>query len=133
VAVAGHCDEHRPHSVQLNMSSTCFQVNWSMCEAPKVVAFSRSCLESAPSGSSFWKKTLGSEVMTWKCLASGRKFSMTSTERLCAHHATAPTVATKPRLIPASHGRTTWFESGSQKPSPAIAGSLACSTSRLAS
>ena len=50
-----------------------------------------------------------------------------------AHHATAPTVATKPRLIPASHGRTKWFESGSHKPSPAIASSLACSTSRLAS
>ena len=133
MAVAGHCEEHRPHSVQLNMSSTCFQVNWSMCEVPKVVAFSRSCLESAPSGSSLRKKTLGSEVMTWKCLASGRKFSMTSTERLCAHHATPPAVAAKPGSIPASSGRTTWFESGSHAPSPAIPGSPACSTSRLAS
>src|SRR5438034_3438065 len=102
------------------MSSTCFQVNWSTCEVPKVVAFSRSCLESAPSGSSLRKKTLGSEVMTWKCLASGRKLSITSTERLCAHHATLPAVVAKPGPIAASHGRSRWLESGSQAPSPAI-------------
>ena len=31
-----------------------------MCEVPNVVAFSRSCLESCPSGSCFLKKTFGS-------------------------------------------------------------------------
>ncbi len=34
VTIAGHCDEQRPHSVQLNMSSTCFQVKWSMRDVP---------------------------------------------------------------------------------------------------
>ena len=62
-----------------------------MCEVPKRTVFSSySGLESCPSGSSFLKKTLGSEVMTWKCLATGRKFSITSTARLCIHQATLP-------------------------------------------
>jgi hypothetical protein len=89
VAVAGQFDEQRPHSVQLNMSSTCFQVNWSMCEVPNVAAFSRSCFESCPIGSSFRKKTFGSDVMMWKCLESGRRFRKTSTTRLWSHHATS--------------------------------------------
>ena len=36
---AGQTDWQRPHSVQVAMSSSCFQVNWStMCPTPKTVS-----------------------------------------------------------------------------------------------
>src|SRR5262249_41697766 len=61
-----------------------------MCEVPKVVAFSRSCFESWPIGSSFRKYTFGSDVMMWKCFESGRRFKNVRTTRLWIHHATFP-------------------------------------------
>ena len=78
-----------------------------MYDVPNVVAFSRSCLVSAPIGSSFLKKTFGSEVMMWKCLESGSKLRNTRMTRLCSHQATllagaaipGPPIASRIRLI----------------------------------
>ena len=95
--VAGQCEEQRPHSVQEYMSSTCFQVNWLMYEVPNVVAFSRSCLLSAPVGSSFLKKTFGIAVMTWKCLLCGSRFRKMSGRVACVQN---PAIATVRRVDP---------------------------------
>ena len=78
------------------MSSTCFQVNWLMYEVPKVLAFSRSCLLSEPVGSSFLKKTLGIEVMMWKCFEIGSTFMNTRMTQLCTHHPRLLAKAAKP-------------------------------------
>ncbi len=78
------------------MSRTCFQVNWSMCEVPKVVPFSRSILESAPSGSSFRKKVLGRPVMMWKCFESGSRLSMNRIRRLWPHQPTSESTVAPP-------------------------------------
>ena len=130
VAVAGHCEEQRPHSVQVNMSSTCFQVKWSMRDAPKRVAFSRSCLESCPSGSSLRKKTLGSEVMMWKCLASGRKFKKVKMTRLCAHHAALPAAMAKPGPPSASSTLLIAYEKGSHHGDIGRCPACSCATMR---
>ena len=129
MAVAGHCDEQRPHSVQLNMSRTCFQSKWSTCELPKRVAFSRSCLESWPIGSSLRKKTLGSDVMMWKCFERGSRFRKTRTTRLWTHQATLLVPAATPGPAAARRGATR-LEIGSHAPSRATSGSVAWTTSR---
>src|SRR5262249_24173826 len=119
VAVAGQCDEQRPHSVQLNMSSTCFHVNWSMCEVPNLDAFSKSCFESCPLGSSLAKKIFGLAVIMWKCFEGDSRFKKTSTIRPLSHHATL--LACKAKIGPTfARPRPTMAENGCHRDSRTI-------------
>src|SRR5579875_2002962 len=56
---------------------------------PKREAFSRSCFDSCPLGSSLEKKMFGIAVIIWKCFDGGSRSRKTRTMRLCTHQATS--------------------------------------------
>ena len=114
-AVAGQTAVQRPHSVQVNASSTCFQVRSASEATPTrpsaggssaatgaagtwVIASGRSGLR----GGSLAKNRFGIAVMMWKCLDSGSRHRKTRTVTLCSHHPTSLTVSAVDGLRPSS-------------------------------
>ncbi len=94
VAQAGHCDWHRPHSVQVKASSRSFQPRSTTARTPNVpVSASRSMDGSSPRGRSFRKAVLKKAVAMWRCLEPGRYARKAETRRMLAHHATAKTAS----------------------------------------
>ena len=117
--MAGQTAVQRPHSVQENASSTCFQLRSASEATPARPSGGRSsaatgaagtCViasgRSAPRGGSLAKNTLGIAVMMWKCLVSGSRHRKTRIVTQCSHQPTSLTVSRRERLRPPSAAAT---------------------------
>ena len=105
LAVAGQTALQRPHSVQVNESSTCFQLRSCSDATPTAPSAGLSsaptpaagtCViasgRSTPRGGSFERNTFGIAVMMWKCLDSGSRFRKIRIVTQWIHHPTSLSV-----------------------------------------
>src|SRR5260370_19618586 len=80
VATVGQLIVHRPHSRHDPMSSSCFHVYCSICETPKVSAFSKSLIGARrPRGPRFRKNKFKGPKIRWRSLVNGKQKSSTKT------------------------------------------------------
>src|SRR5260370_4677461 len=84
VATVGQLIVHRPHSRHDPMSSSCFHVYCSICETPKVSAFSKSFIgASRPRGPMLRKNKFHGPKTKWLSLVNGKQNSSTNTNNTC--------------------------------------------------
>src|SRR5687768_5429133 len=97
VALAGHTDVQRPHTVQASVSSSCFHVKSSITEAPKLsssVSIRLGMGFMAPLGRSRSKRYMFSgDVNMWRSLVIGRMTRNATNAKKCAAQNTWCTVS----------------------------------------
>jgi hypothetical protein len=101
VACAGHTEVQRPHMVQASVSSSCFQVNSSTTEAPKLsssVSMRFGIGRMAPFGRSLSDRYMFSgEVNMWRIIVTGRITRKTMNAATWASHQTRCVPLSPPR------------------------------------